>query len=142
MKFVCCYCSLLYSGSINSTSLLFSFARCVDKKYEFKKELLKKVNAVRYKWKKSWCFKVYYFSARVIYHSHINWKLEVKNYKNNGCAKRKSARLCRYKWNQFRLSNKQCMLQTLHSWIRSEIRRIRQSNTSMSLWKLEKCRAM
>ena len=54
MKFVCCYCSLLYSGSINSTPLLSSFVRCVDIKYEFKKkkkkkkESLKKVKTARY----------------------------------------------------------------------------------------------
>ena len=53
MKFVYCYCSLLYSGSINSTPLLCSFVRCVDIKYEFKKkkkkkESLKKVKTARY----------------------------------------------------------------------------------------------
>ena len=94
VKFVCCYCSLLYSGSINSTSLLCSFVRCIDIKYDFKKE----VNTAKYEWKRFWCFKIYYFSASVIYHSHINWKMEVKNCKNNCCAKRRSARLCRYSW--------------------------------------------
>ena len=72
---------MLYSGSINSTSLLCNFVRCVDIKYKYKKTLLKKVNTARYEWKRFWYFKVYYFSALVIYHSHINWKLEVKNYK-------------------------------------------------------------
>ena len=46
VKFVC-YCRLLYSAS-TSTSLLCSFVRCADIKYEFKKKLLKKVNTARY----------------------------------------------------------------------------------------------
>ena len=136
VKFFFCYWILLYSGSISSTSLLRNFARCFDIKYEFKKKLLKKVNTARYEWNRFWCFKVYYFSAPAIYHSHINWKSDVKNYKSNSCAKRRSARLCRYSWKWFRLSNEQCMLQKLHSWIRSEIRLIQWSNASMCWWKL------
>ena len=96
VKFVCCYCSLLYSVSINSTSLVRSFVRCVDIKWESKKKLLKKVKTARYEWKRFWYFKVYYFSVPDSYHSHINWKLEVKNDKKTSCAR--SARLCRYSW--------------------------------------------
>ena len=42
VKFVCYYCSLLFSSSINSTSVLCSFVRCVNIKYEFKKKVIKK----------------------------------------------------------------------------------------------------
>ena len=43
VKFVYYCCSLLYSGSINSTYLLCSFIRCVDIKYEFKKNYLQRL---------------------------------------------------------------------------------------------------
>ena len=71
VKFVCCYCSLFYSGSTNSTSLLCSFVRCVDIKYEFKKKLLKSL-ILRDTNKK--CFDVSRFTIS-LRQSYWRWKI-------------------------------------------------------------------
>ena len=95
--FVCWYLNLLWSASINSTSLLFSFTKIVLI-YEFKKNISKKVNIMRYEWKKFWCFKVYYLAAPLGYYSHINWKRKVENNRSSRCVKTPSVRSSRFSW--------------------------------------------